>query len=46
MQQYIEVEGKTVEEALERGLAELHVDREQVSVKVINEPAKGPRRGT
>jgi spoIIIJ-associated protein len=41
VQQYIEVEGKTTEEALEIALQELGVNRDQVSVKVINEPTKG-----
>ena len=41
MQQYIEMEGSTTEEALERALEELGISREQVSVKVIHEPTKG-----
>jgi spoIIIJ-associated protein len=40
-QQYVEVEDKTTEEALERALKELSVSREQVSVKVIHEATKG-----
>ena len=41
MQRYIEVEGKTTEEALELALKEFGVRRNQVSVKVISEPTKG-----
>ena len=41
MQQYIETEGKTTEEALEYALEELGVNREQVSVKVIHDATKG-----
>lgn len=40
-QQYVEVEDKTTEEALERALKELSVSREQVGVKVIHEATKG-----
>lgn len=39
--QYIESEGKTKEDALENALNELGVNREQVSVTVLNEPTKG-----
>ncbi|MDE0187221.1 MAG: protein jag [Candidatus Poribacteria bacterium] len=41
MQQYVETEGKTTEEALEHALEKLDVSREQVSVKVIHEATKG-----
>ena len=41
MQQYVETEGQTTEEALERALEELGVDRDRVSVKVIREPTRG-----
>lgn len=41
MQQYIETEGKTTEEALAHALEKLDVSREQVSVKVIHEATKG-----
>lgn len=41
MQQYIEMEGETTEEALERALEELGVDRDLVNVKVLREPTKG-----
>jgi len=41
VQQYIEMEGQTTEEALERALEELGVDRARVSVKVLREPTKG-----
>ncbi|MCZ6678694.1 MAG: protein jag [Candidatus Poribacteria bacterium] len=41
MQQYVEMEGKTVEEALELALRELGVNRDQVSVKVIHDATKG-----
>ncbi len=41
MQQYIETEGKTTEEALAHALEALDVSREQVSVKVIHEATKG-----
>ena len=39
--QFIEGEGKTVEEALEIALKELEVSREQVNVKVLDEGSKG-----
>ena len=39
--QFIEREGKTVEEALEIALEELKVGREQVNVKVLDEGSKG-----
>lgn len=39
--QYIEREGKTVEEAMELALTELGVDRDKVSIKVLNEGSKG-----
>ena len=41
MQQYVEIEGQTTGEALEHGLEELGVSRDQVNVKVIREPTKG-----
>lgn len=41
MQQYIEIEGETTEEALNRALEELGVDRDLVHVKVLREPTKG-----
>ena len=41
MQQYIEMEGETTEEALNRALEELGVDRDLVNVKVLREPTKG-----
>ena len=41
MQQYIEMEGETIEEALHRALEELGVDRDFVNVKVLREPTKG-----
>lgn len=39
--EYIECEGKTKEEALEKALNELAVNREQVGVTVLNEATKG-----
>ncbi|MDE0300930.1 MAG: protein jag [Candidatus Poribacteria bacterium] len=41
MQQYIEMEGETTEEALNLALEELGVDRDLVNVKVLREPTKG-----
>ena len=41
MQQYIEIEGETTEDALNRALEELGVDRDSVNVKVLREPTKG-----
>lgn len=41
MQHYIEMEGETTEEALERALEELGVDRDLATVKVLREPTKG-----
>ena len=41
MQQYIEMEGETTEDALERALEELGVRRDQVNVRVMQEPSKG-----
>ena len=41
MQHYIETEGETVEEAIENALSELEATREQVTIDIINEPAKG-----
>lgn len=37
----IEVSAKTVEEALEEGIKELGVKRDNVSVEIINEPSQG-----
>jgi len=39
--QYIEREGKTVEEAMELALKELGIDRDGVSIKVLDEGSKG-----
>ena len=41
MQQYIEMEGETIEEALDCALEELGVDRDLVNVKILREPTKG-----
>ncbi len=41
MQHYIEAEGDTVEEAIERALNELEANREQVTIDIISEPTKG-----
>ena len=41
MQQYIEMEGETTQEALNRALEELGVDQDSVNVKVLREPTKG-----
>lgn len=41
MQHYIETEGDTVAEAIERALSELEVTREQVTIDFIREPTKG-----
>jgi spoIIIJ-associated protein len=41
VQQFIETEGKTAEEALDDALKELGVSHEQVSVKVMHEATKG-----
>lgn len=37
----IEVEGKTVEEAIKQALQQLHLPRKKVKVEVISEEAKG-----
>lgn len=37
----IEVEGKTVEEAIKKALAQLNVPRENVEIKVVAEETKG-----
>lgn len=37
----IEIEAKTPEEAIEKALAILKVDREQVKVKILSEEEKG-----
>ena len=39
--QSIEVEGKTVEEAIRRALAQLNVPRENVEIRVVSEESKG-----
>ena len=41
MQNYIEVEAETVEEAIDIALTELETTREDVNIIVINEPTKG-----
>ncbi len=41
MQNYIESEAETVEEAIEIALSELDTTREQVNIIIINEPTKG-----
>ena len=41
MQNYIESEAETVEEAIEIALTELDTTREQVNIIIINEPTKG-----
>ena len=41
MQNYIETEGDTVEEAIEYALNELEATREQVTIDIISEPTKG-----
>ncbi len=41
MQNYIETEAETVEEAIEIALTQLEATREQVSILIINEPTKG-----
>ncbi|HLF18906.1 MAG TPA: Jag N-terminal domain-containing protein [Candidatus Omnitrophota bacterium] len=37
----IEVEGKTVEDAIQKALAELGVTRDKIRVKVVSEEKKG-----
>jgi len=37
----IEVEGKTVEEAIERALKELRLPRDKVKIEVLSEEVKG-----
>ncbi|MFH1398452.1 MAG: Jag N-terminal domain-containing protein [Candidatus Omnitrophota bacterium] len=37
----IEIEGKTVEEAVKKALKELHFKREQVKIEVLCEEEKG-----
>lgn len=37
----IEIEGKTVEEAIKKALAELKLKRNQVNIKVLSEEEKG-----
>jgi spoIIIJ-associated protein len=37
----IEVEGKTVEEAIKKALAELRLKRSQVKIEVLSEEEKG-----
>lgn len=41
MQNYIETEGDTVEEAIEHALTELEATRDQVTIDIVNEPTKG-----
>ncbi len=41
MQNYIEVEAETVEEAIDIALTELETTREDVNIIIINEPTKG-----
>lgn len=41
MQNYIETEAETVEEAVEIALTELEVNYEEVNILIINEPTKG-----
>ena len=41
MQNYIETEAETVEEAIENALKELEATREQVNIVIVNEPTKG-----
>ena len=41
MQNYIEVEAETVEEAIDIALTELDTTREHVNIIIINEPTKG-----
>ena len=41
MQNYIETEDDTVEEAIEHALNELEATREQVTIDIVNEPTKG-----
>jgi spoIIIJ-associated protein len=38
---YIEVEGKTVEDAIKKALQELKVSRNKVKVEILSEEAKG-----
>ncbi|MBU0503231.1 MAG: Jag N-terminal domain-containing protein [Candidatus Omnitrophota bacterium] len=37
----VEVEGRTVEEAVRKALKELHLEREQVKIEVLCEEEKG-----
>jgi len=37
----IEVEGKTVEEAIKQALQQLHLPRRKVKIEVVSEEAKG-----
>ena len=41
MQNYIETEGTTVDEAIERALTQLNVAREAVTIDILSEPTKG-----
>ena len=41
MQNYIETEADTVEEAMELALLQLKATREDVNIIIINEPTKG-----
>jgi spoIIIJ-associated protein len=38
---YIEIEGKTVEEAIKKALKELKLPRNKVTIKVLSEEEKG-----
>lgn len=39
--QSIEVEGKTVEEAIKKALQQLHLPRNQVKIEVLSEEVRG-----
>jgi len=41
VQNYIETEGTTVDEAIERALTQLNVAREEVTIDILSEPTKG-----
>lgn len=41
MQNYIETEGTTVDDAIERALTQLNVAREAVTIDILSEPTKG-----
>lgn len=40
-QNYIETEGTTVDEAIERALTQLNVTRDEVTIDILSEPTKG-----